>query len=291
VTLTAFVAIGGAGLSAVLARAARRADPGRHIRGLTPARRWRIPSRARAWLERSLADAALDIDPESACEIAAVVGAGAAMLAYAVSPGLLLVVVPLLLAAGPVALRVARGRALHRFVSALPAGVEQVAAALRGGAGVGEAVAAVADAGGPLAADLARVQARAALGVGVADALAAWPAERPLPSVRAVAGSLAVASTIGGRAADALDGLAASLRERLGAIAEARALSAQSRMSAFIVGAAPLGYLLFSAALDPSSVDALVTTHVGRVCLVAGIVCEVLAALWMRRILSGCERE
>jgi tight adherence protein B len=91
-----------------------------------------------------------------------------------------------------------------------------------------------------------------------------WPGERPLPSVRAVAGSLAVASTIGGRAADALDGLAASLRERIGAIAEARALSAQSRMSAVIVGVAPLGYLLFSAALDPSSVDALVTTHVGR---------------------------
>jgi tight adherence protein B len=213
------------------------------------------------------------------------------MLAYAVSPALLLVLVPLLLVAGPIALRVARGRALHRFVAALPAGVEQVAAALRGGAGVGEALTAVADAGGPLAPDLARVQARAALGVGVTDALAAWPAERPLSSVRAVAGSLAVASTIGGRASDALDGLAASLRERLGAIAEARALSAQSRLSAFIVGAAPLGYLLFSAALDPSSVDTLVTTSVGRICLVTGIVCEALAALWMHRILRGGERE
>ena len=149
----------------------------------------------------------------------------------------------------------------------------------------------MADAGGPLAPDLARAQARAALGVSLTDALAAWPGERPLPSVRAVAGSLAVASTIGGRAADALDGLAASLRERIGAIAEARALSAQSRMSAVIVGVAPLGYLLFSAALDPSSVDVLVTTHVGRVCLVAGIVCEALAALWMRRILRGGERE
>ena len=289
--VTAFVAIGGTGLSASLIRAARRADPGRRISDLAPARRWRIPPRARDWLERALADAAIDLDPESVCEIVAVIVASAAMLTYAVSPGLLLVVVPLLLAGGPIALRVARDRAQHRFVTALPAGVEQVAAALRGGAGVGEALAAVTEAGGPLAPDLARAQARAALGVSVTDALAAWPDERPLPSVRAVAGALAVASTIGGRAADALDGLATSLRERLGAVAEARALSAQSRLSAVIVGAAPLGYLLFSAALDPSSVDALVTTHVGRVCLVAGVVCEVLAALWMRRILRRGERE
>jgi tight adherence protein B len=242
-------------------------------------------------LERALAEAAVEMDPESACEMVAAAIAGSAMLTYAVAPGLLLLVVPSMLAAGPIALRVARGRARQRFVAALPAGVEHVAAALRGGAGIGEALATVAEAGGPLAPDMARVQARAALGVSVADALAAWPAERPLASVRAVAGSLAVASTTGGRAAAALDGLAASLREQLGAIAEARALSAQARLSAVIVGAAPVGYLLFSAALDPSSVDVLVTTHIGRVCLGAGIVCEVLAALWMRRILSGGERE
>jgi tight adherence protein B len=288
---TALVAVGGTSLAASLARAAQRSDPSRRLRDLSAPARWRLPAPVRRWLQRALADAALDVEPEPACELAGVVIAGVAMLTYAVSPGLLPVAVPLAVIAGPVGLHVARDRARQRFTSALPPGVEQVAAALRGGAAVGEALAAVADAGGPLARDLARVRARASLGVGLADALAAWPVERPQASVRAVAGSLAVASTVGGRAADALDGLAGSLRERLGAIAEARALSAQSRLSAVVVGAAPIGFLLFSAALDPASVDALVATHVGRICLVAGIVCEALAALWMRQILRGGDDE
>ena len=171
-------------------------------------------------------------------------------------------------------------------MAALPDGLEQVSAALRGGASVPEALDAIAAARGPLASDVRRVRARAALGLGLADALATWPDERPLAPVRAVAGALAVAATIGGRAADALDGLAASLRERLGALAEARALSSQARLSALVVGGAPVAYLIFSAVVDPSSVDVLLATDTGRVCLVLGLACEGLAALWMRRILG-----
>ena len=96
--------------------------------------------------------------------------------------------------------------------------------------------------------------------------------------MRAAAGALAVANTIGGRAADAIDGLASSLRHRLDASAEARALSAQSRLSAVVVGAAPIGYLAFSSLIDPGSVTALVGTGVGRVCLVLGLALEGLAA-------------
>ena len=283
---TVLVAITGGGIAGALGRAARRADGGRRARHLTAVPRWRLPVRPRRWVERALADAALAIEPESACELAVAGVIGAVMLTLAVTPGLVPVIVPLAIVAGPVGLRLARGRAERRFVAALPGGLEQVAAALRGGASVSQAVDALAAVEGPLALDLRRLRARVALGLRLGDALAEWPVERPLPAVRAVAGSLAVAATIGGRAADALDGLAASLRERLGAIAEARALSAQSRLSALVVGGAPVGYLLFSAVVDPSSVETLFATHVGRICLLLGIGCEALAALWMRRILG-----
>jgi Flp pilus assembly protein TadB len=77
------------------------------------------------------------------------------------------------------------------------------------------------------------------------------------------------------------------LRHRLDAVAEAHALSAQARLSAVVVGAAPLGYLAFSAMVDARAVTALVGTGVGRVCLVAGLALEALAALWIRRILRS----
>ncbi len=281
---TLLIAVVGTGLALALARAGRRVEGGRRARGLGRPRRWRVPTRFRGRLERALADAALEVQPETAVELAAMGVTVSVILSLAVAPGLVPIVGVLALGAGPVSLRLARGRAERRFVAALPGGLEQVAAALRGGAAVGEALGVLS--GSPaLAADVHRVQARAALGLGLPDALSVWPRERPLPEVRAVAGALAVAAALGGRAADALDGLAASLRERLGALAEARALSAQARLSALVVGGAPVAYLAFSAVVDPSSVELLVGTDVGRVCLLLGVGCEVLATLWMRRIL------
>jgi tight adherence protein B len=174
---------------------------------------------------------------------------------------------------------------------ALPGALEQVAAGLRGGATVAETIGALADSRGPLAPDLGRVRARASLGPGLADALERWSTERDLTSVRAACGALAVAASVGGPAAGAIDGLAGSLRDRLGAAAEARALSAQARLSAVVVGIAPLAYLAFSAITDPSSLRVLVDTGGGRVCLILGLVFECLAIVCMRRIVHAEDAE
>lgn len=285
--LTAAAVVVGAAIVWSLARAARRADAAEHARRLGTTSRWQLPGRPRRWLERALTDAALASEPEAACELwLAAVGA-IGVVTLAVAPGLVL---PALLGGvvgGPIALRMSRHRARAGFVAALPGVLEQIAAAMRGGAGVHEAVAVMAEGDGPVAPDLRRVCARAALGAGLADALATWPRERPLASVRAAAAGLAVAAGVGGAAAGAIDGLAASLRERLGAVAEARALSAQARLSAVVVGATPIGYLALSAIVDPGSVALLVSTPTGRVCFGVGLALEALAIVWMRRIVRG----
>jgi tight adherence protein B len=282
--LTAAVALVGLVASVRLGRAARRAAAGDHVRKIAAQSRWRLPPRPRAWLAHALADAAVAADPETVCEVwiggTVVVG----LLALGFSSAMVIPALVAGLAAGPIALRVARGRAQHRFVGALAPGLEHVAAALRGGASVSEALATLVDDRGPLAPDLRRVCSRASLGLGLADSLAVWPTERPVPAVRAAAGALALAVSVGGRAADALDGLAVSLRERLGAVAEARALSSQARLSAIVVGAAPIAYLAFSALVDPSSVAVLVGTATGQVCLALGIGLDAFAIVWMRHV-------
>ena len=78
----------------------------------------------------------------------------------------------------------------------------------------------------------------------------------------------------GGRAADALDSLAASLRERLGVVAEAHALSAQARYSALVVGIGPLVYLGFSMVVDRRGDRRVDRHHVGRLCAVAALALE-----------------
>jgi tight adherence protein B len=287
--MTVVVAVAGSLTVALLMKAARRTHATERARELGSARRWRLPTRLRHRLERALADADLALEPEAAVELWAGAIAAGGVVAAALSPGLVPPALVLVVVAGPAALWVLGTRARRRYAAALPAALEQIAAHLRGGGTVAHGVNALADGNGPLASDLRRVRTRADLGVGLADALTAWPAERDLVDVRAVAGALAVAESFGGRSAHALDGLAKSLRDRLAAGAEARSLSAQARLSAVVVGASPLVYLVFSALVDPASVGQLVETGVGRVCLVLGLILEAAAALWMRGILASAE--
>lgn len=285
--LTLLLAIVGPLACAGLISAGHRAAAADRVRALGPQRRWRVPGRWRAPLARALLDADLALEPEQVVAYWAIAIVGAAALCAAFAPVMAIPAALGALVAGPAGLRLARSRRERRFAAGLPGALEQVGAELRGGGTVAAAVERLSAAGGTVAHDLRRVHVRTQLGLPLADALAGWPAEHDVPGVRAAAGALSVAAAMGGRAAEAIDGLAASLRHRLDAAAEAHALSAQARLSAVVVGAAPLGYLAFSSLVDPESVTVLVATGVGRVCLVVGLGLEALAALWIRRIVRS----
>jgi tight adherence protein B len=176
------------------------------------------------------------------------------------------------------------------LAAALPDLLDRVAGGLRAGAAPHGALADAA--AGPdvpegLAADLATVSGRAGE-VGLGPALATWVEERPLPAVAAVAAALRVTVGAGGPGATALEGLASALRDRHDAAAEVAALSAQARLSALVVGAAPLASLAFSVLADRRVAPTLIAAAPGRGCLLAGLVLEGLAAVWMRRIVR-CE--
>jgi tight adherence protein B len=185
------------------------------------------------------------------------------------------------------AVEVVRGRRREAaLVAALPDLLDRVGGGLR--AGAGPLVALAGAAGGAdlpelLAADLGRIVQRAG-DQGLGPALAAWPEERPLPAVAAVAAALEVATGAGGPAAAALEGLAAGLRDRHDAAGEVAALSAQARLSAIVVGAAPGVSLGLSLLADRRVAPALLGSAPGRASLVVGATLEALAALWMRRI-------
>lgn len=259
--------------------------------GLDRARALRARSRVRLApvitrrLGAALQRADVDVTPDDALRGWLVAIAAGGALAFAVTPTAVPIVVGGVLVGGPVALWWARDRGDARAVAALPGALDRVAAGLRAGTTVRDGLVAGASGGGPLAPDLGRVDARTRLGVGLVDALAQWTRERPGPAVRAAAGALALAVTVGGAAAHALEGLAESLRVRDATLREAQALSAQARLSATVVGAAPLLYLAFVSLADPTSLDTLVATGTGRVCLVVGLGLELLAALWMRTLL------
>ena len=272
-------------LALALARVASRVGAKARVRAMRASTR-RLPERFRAPLAVRLSRAEINLDPEGALRWwAAGVGVCVWFMLVAVPP----LAVPGAVAAviaGPAALMLRTGRADRAAGAALPAVLDNVVAQMRAGGTVHDAVHALSDRPGPLAGDFRRLSARLRLGASMDEALGRWGEERPVPGVQATAGALAMVTAVGGSAATPLEGLAASLRDDETAAGEARALSAQARMSAVVVGVAPLGYLAFATATDPESSRVLVSTTLGQVCLALGLGLEALAALWMRVLLG-----
>ncbi len=281
------VVVAGAAGTVVVAGCARRSAPRSRTAPLrTPAAR-RLPARLRAPLVAALDAAMLPCSPEDAV-VAVVTAAGVVgLLGFALVPVLAPFLVVLVVIGAPVGLHLARGRRDAALVAALPELVQRVAFELVAGASLEQSITAEADRVGPLAGDLAVVRTRVAHGSTLADALTGWVETRRLPEIRAVAGALGIAADSGAPAAAALHGLARGVRERRAAAAEVQTHSVQARLSAWVVGAAPLGFLGVSVLVDPGSQMATFGTGVGRVCLAGGLALEAVAAWWIRRIVAA----
>jgi tight adherence protein B len=187
---------------------------------------------------------------------------------------------------------VARRRAADRLDRLVPDALGQVAASLRAGGSLRGALADAATAtADPLGAQLAEVVAAAERGRPLRDALAGW-ADRAPPAAsgaRLAATALAIGAEAGGGIAQAVDGVAATVRERRQVQAEVAALATQARASAVLLGVAPLGFAVLLSASDPAAARFLLGTPVGLACLGGGLALEALGVAWMARI-TGAAR-
>jgi len=256
----------------------RHRDIGGRLRPLEP------PPRVAA----ALAEADLPLAPALAWTAwLAGVSLGPLAAAAVGGPGLA-GVVALGLVAGPfMVVRTRRGRADARLEQALPGALEAVARSLRSGASLRQAVeeaGAAAGTGRALAGELSRAAREAAQGASLVTALEGVGIRRPLPGVRLGVAALCLGAETGGAQARAVDGVAATVRERLAVTAELRALSSQARISALVIGLAPIGFGAFAAATDPRTSQFLLHTAGGLVLLVAGLVLDALGWLWMQRL-------
>jgi tight adherence protein B len=182
----------------------------------------------------------------------------------------------------------ARWRARRHGVDSLSVVLEDIARAVRSGSSLHHACADAAAAGSDrVRTELADAVARATRGSPLATAFALWSRGHPSPDVRLAGAALSLAASAGGAQARVVDGAAATLRERRAVAGEVRAQSAQARLSALVIGLLPLAFLVWAVVTDGRTAAFLVADPVGWACLMAGVVLEVLGALWMRRILRS----
>jgi tight adherence protein B len=276
-----FASIGVAASRTRVAGARRRLD-GRAVSTDVAATRASAPS----WLRERLADvdAPWSVDAIwSAWLLAAAVCIAAALLLG--GPGL--AVVAALAACGAPALcwSAMRHRADDRLEGAVPGALDEIARSLRSGGSLSQSIAeAAATASPPIRPHLAAVTASAERGIGLVASLEAWSDRRPLPSVRLAVAALCLGAEAGGAHARAIDGVAATVRQRLGVASEARALATQARMSAVVIAGAPVGFCALASISDPRVGQLLFRTPIGWLLLFVGLGLDGIGAAWMARL-------
>lgn len=261
-----------------------RGQAGSPPRRAMSARRSRLVARIEPSLEA--ADVVADADR--------VLGAWRLLLVVAAVVGLLFggpalaVLAVLAIGIGPaLLLRLARHRRRRRIEASLPAVLESLASALRGGRTLAQAVVEVGEATDGSGEAITSLASAVAAGDPVAEAVDRWQRRSSGSAAELVAAALGLAAHAGGSAARAVDGVAATLRERRDADAEANALAAQARLSAGVIVVAPLVFAALAAMADPRTLEFLLGSPVGLGCLLLGVGLDVAAAVWMRRIVAS----
>ncbi len=283
--LVTLIAIGSraAWLSTSSAAAQARLDPSRTLRrgggsGIFPAPSWVVNRAAEAGIA---ADSVARAWPK-ALALGASVLVGSALLFQLTG----LIVGGLMVTAGPLVL----GRRLavqmrRRRARSLPALLEQVARGLRSGSSLRQALEqSIERADATLVPELRIVCDKVSRGGALESALQDWSARHASEGLRLAVAALSLGIDAGGAHGRALDGVAATLRDRLAVDRELAALSSQARASAAVMASAPILFAAFAAAADPRTAHFLGGTAIGLACLATGLILDGIAAWWMLQL-------
>jgi tight adherence protein B len=240
-----------------------------------------------AWFASAAERSALPMPAGQAWTMAQVAILAIAALALVVGgPGLVAVATAGALAGASVGLRATRHRRDHLIARAVPDTLDAIARSTRSGLSVVQALAAL-DRPDASPADhlFAAVATRVGRGVSLRSGLDQLLAASDLPPVRLAVTALLVGSETGAAPARAVEGVAATLRDRMALDREAAAHSSQARASVAVLVVAPVGFGLFAIATDPRVGQFLFRTPAGWFCLAIGVGLDLVGAWWMHRIM------
>lgn len=218
--------------------------------------------------------------------VAALLGAvlGAALLR---NP-LLALGVGVLAGAGPtLALKTSMKKRAEKLREQLPDVLTIMASSLRAGHSFMQSLDTVArEIAQPAATEFQRVVAEIRLGRGTDEALDALATRVGSADFRWAVLAVNIQREVGGNLAEILDSVADTLRERAMMRRQIQVLTAEGRLSAWVLALLPCAIGAYMAAVNPSYIGLLVTTKLGLIMLGTAISLLIVGIVWMRKIVN-----
>jgi tight adherence protein B len=161
-----------------------------------------------------------------------------------------------------------------------------MAASVRAGSSLAQAMRyAAAESAEPARAGLQQLVADVDVGVPLDDAVGGWARREHTADADLVAGALDLHRRTGGDLPGVLEQVCATIRDRVAVQREVRSLTAQARLSAWILGLLPIGFFAFLWLTARRDIEGALSTPAGVTCLLVGLVLEALAVVWIRTLL------
>jgi tight adherence protein B len=180
----------------------------------------------------------------------------------------------------------ARNKRVERFEQLFPEALDMMARAMRAGHAFPTAIKMCGDeVAEPMGRDFRLLSDEMNYGVPAAEALQNLALRVPLPDVSYFVVAVMIQRESGGNLAELLDSISGILRQRLKLMGEVRTLSAEGKLSAYILTSLPFGVALTVNIVNPEFMKVLWTDPAGLKVVGAALFMMVLGILWMRSII------
>jgi tight adherence protein B len=138
----------------------------------------------------------------------------------------------------------------------------------------------------PAATEFQRVVAEIRLGRSTEEALEALAVRVGSPDFRWAVLAVNIQREVGGNLAEILDSVSDTLRERAMMRRQIQVLTAEGRLSAWVLTLLPCAIAAYMAAVNPSYIGLLVTTKLGLIMLGTAVSLLIVGIFWMRKIVN-----
>ncbi len=106
------------------------------------------------------------------------------------------------------------------------------------------------------------------------------------PDLEIIITAILIQRESGSNLSEVLDHVAKTIRERDRMRGEVSTLTAQKKLSGYVVGALPFGLAVIFFVSDPEYMSLLWTTGLGKILLFVAIALDIMGIMWIRRIVN-----
>jgi tight adherence protein B len=174
-----------------------------------------------------------------------------------------------------------------RFVDEFANAIDVIVRGVKSGLPLPECMAIIArESPEPVGGEFTELVEQQRVGVPMSEAFERMMTRMPLPEVRFFAIVIAIQQQAGGNLSEALGNLSGVLRDRKRLQAKVRALSAEAKASAAVLGALPFIVMILVYITTPAYITILWTTQFGKFLLACAAVWMTIGVLVMRKMIN-----